>query len=118
MARATYTTKDGATVLMEGTEAEVASLLQRLEMGQEPKAVPAPQAPARKQGRATPMALLTELIDGGYFSQPRELGAVKATLQAQGHFYPATTLSPLMLRLVRRRELRRIKDNKHWLYVR
>jgi hypothetical protein len=28
-----------------------------------------------------------------------------------------TTLSPLMLRLVRKRELRRIKGKKRWLYV-
>jgi hypothetical protein len=39
-------------------------------------------------------------------------------LEEQGQFYPVTSLSPTVLRLVRKRELRRIKDKKRWLYVR
>jgi len=61
--------------------------------------------------------LVSELIDGGFFKKPKELSAIKIALQEQGHFYPITTLSGVLLRLVRKRDLRRIKDKKRWLYV-
>jgi hypothetical protein len=63
------------------------------------------------------MGLLSELIAEGFFGQPRELGVVRLALKEKGHFYPVTTLSPLMLRLVRRKELRRIKEKNRWTYV-
>jgi hypothetical protein len=61
--------------------------------------------------------LIAELIDGGFFKKPKELSAIRNALQEHGHHYPLTTLSPVMLRLVRRRELRRLKDKKRWVYV-
>jgi hypothetical protein len=103
---------------VEGTEDEVASLVQRLDSGDDLKWGVGVQPPARRQRKTTPMALLMELVDRGFFSKPKELGSVRTALEEEGHFYPATTLSPLLLRLVRRRELRRIKDKSHWLYVR
>ncbi len=92
-------------------------LLSRLE-GQVNGAPASKAARSDGGGRPTPGGLLSELIDEGYFSQPKELGAIRIALQEKGHFYPVTTLSPLMLRLVRKKELRRIKDKKHWTYVR
>jgi hypothetical protein len=61
--------------------------------------------------------LVSQLIDGGFFKKPKELGAIKTALEEQGHYYPVTTLSPAVLRLVRKKQLRRIKDKKRWLYV-
>lgn len=120
MVKATIITKSGTKVTFEGTDAEVGSLVAKFEQPNVPS--------ARRKSRATPQArksnakptligLVGELIDGGFFRKPKELGAVRLALEEQGHFYPVTTLSPLMLRLVRRKELRRIKDKKRWLYV-
>jgi hypothetical protein len=62
--------------------------------------------------------LISEMMAAGFFKQPKHLGAVKAELEQNGQFYPLTTLSPTMLRLVRSRQLRRIKDNRgRWSYV-
>lgn len=113
MPKAVMTTKDGATVTIEGSPEEVAVLLARLNGGKASERTPAKSA----QVKATPMGLLTELIAEGFFSEPKELGAVRLSLKEKGHFYPVTTLSPLMLRLVRRKDLRRIKDKKRWTYV-
>ncbi len=63
------------------------------------------------------MSLIADLIDGGFFKKPKELSAIKLALEEQGHYYPATSLSPNLLRLVRKRDLRRIKDKKRWQYV-
>jgi hypothetical protein len=61
--------------------------------------------------------LIASLIDGGFFKKPKDLAAIKVSLEESGHYYPVTTLSPTMLRFVRSRQLRRIKEDKKWLYT-
>jgi hypothetical protein len=123
MPKATYNTLSGATVIVEGSENEVAAVLRLLESDTGNLApvtshhLAAPKQERGKQGRSTPMGLLADLIASGFFGQPRELGAVRSALEQAGHFYPTTTLSPIMLRLVRRRELRRLKEKNRWVYV-
>jgi hypothetical protein len=118
MAKAHITTKSGTQVTIEGTPTEVAALVDqlggRLSSGSKVKATTSKRKSRTKAG---PINLLSELIDGGFFKKPKELSAVKIALEEQGHFYPVTSLSPAVLRLVRKRELRRIKDKKRWLYV-
>jgi hypothetical protein len=57
------------------------------------------------------------LIADDFFKKPKELGEIKKALEEQGHFYPRTSLSPMLIRLVRKKELRRLKDGKRWTYV-
>jgi hypothetical protein len=119
MATASVTLPGGAKVVIEGTQAEVADLLAKLQSGP----LPAPQRSERSSTKASvkregPMRLILDLIDADFFKIPQELGAVRIALEAQGQFYPTTSLSPLMLRLVRGRQLRRIKSHKRWTYVR
>ena len=120
MAKATLTTKEGLKITVEGTPEEVAVLVQKLECGGT-SGKKASAAPARTKRATTakpgPADLVAELIDGGFFKTPRELGAIRLALQEQGHYYPVTTLSPVLLRFVRSRRIRRIKDKKHWQYV-
>jgi len=120
MAKATLTTKEGLNITVEGTPEEVAALVQRLEGGGA-SGKKASTAPARTKRATTeksgPADLIAELIDGGFFKTPQELGAIRLALQEQGHYYPVTTLSPVLLRFVRSRRIRRIKDKKRWQYV-
>lgn len=119
MPTASITLRSGAKVVIEGTQTEVVELVARFQGGLLPEAA-APERPAvrARTKPAGPISLIGDLIDADFFSAPRELGAVKSALEAQGHFYPTTSLSPLMLRLVRGKQLRRIKTNKRWTYVR
>lgn len=118
MAKAHITTRDGLKVTIEGTTQEVAALVSQMKSGisKEPAMIKA-SSKHRSRPKATPVNLISELIDGGFFKKPKELGAIKIALEEQGHYYPVTSLSPAMLRLVRKRQLRRIKDKKRWLYV-
>jgi hypothetical protein len=116
VAKAQIKTKKGATITIEGTPSEVAILVRQLHY--EP--VGSSGEPSDRGGskqRATPFNLISTLIDGGFFKKPKDLAAVKVALEELGHFYPVTTLSPALLRLVRKRELRRLKENKRWLYT-
>ncbi len=120
MAKAHITTREGTKITIEGTPDEVAVVAAKLGGG--PTGV-VPTSERKKTGRhkekvnVTPLNLISSLIDGGFFRKPKDLAAVKVSLEEMGHFYPVTTLSPTLLRLVRRRQLRRIKDQKRWLYT-
>lgn len=118
MPKAIITTGGGAVVTVEGSEDEVVALVRRLEVYHQPPTNALVLPAVRKQAKTTPMGLLMEMVERGFFNKPMELGSVKQALEEEGHFYPTTTLSPLLLRLVRRRELRRVKDKKRWAYVR
>jgi len=119
MTKTNIITKDGTKIVIEGSPQEVAALVNQLKIGIH-------TAKTRNTGRAekyksrpkaTPINLIAELIDGGFFKKPKELSAIRLALEEQGHYYPVTSLSPALLRLVRKRYLRRIKDKKRWLYV-
>ena len=123
MAKANITTTQGTKITIEGDPQEVAAVIKRLESDYVART--AGSKVSKKSGtpkatrsrRETPISLVSSLIDGGFFKKPKDLGAVKTALEELGHFYPVTTLSPALLRLVRKRELRRIKDKKRWLYT-
>src|SRR5882724_1358384 len=122
MAKAQLTTKLGTKVTIEGTSDEVANLLARVEGEVLPSRARASAVHDAKPSRAkkilaSPANLVSEFVETGFFSTPKEQNAIRLALKEQGHFYPATTLSPTLLRLVRKRQLRRIKENKRWVYV-
>ena len=121
MAKANIITKDGTKVTVEGTVQEVTSLVKQLK-GDQLRLIPDNKGSKGKnknpdKARRTPINLIADLIDGGFFKKPRELSAIKHALEEQGYHYPVTSLSPTALRLVRKRQLRRIKEKKRWLYV-
>ncbi len=119
MAKA-HITKGDTKITVEGTPEEVAKVVAQL--GGEaasPRGLLSRKKAAKgsKAQKATPVNLVSSLIDGSFFRKPKDLSAIKVALEEMGHFYPVTTLSPTLLRLVRRRQLRRIKDKKRWLYT-
>jgi hypothetical protein len=117
MPTASITLPNGAKVVIEGSQAEVAELIAKFK-GDSPSKEKGPSPIRAGSKRAGPLRLIVDLVDTDFFNSPQELGAVRTALEAQGHFYPTTSLSPLLLRLVRGKQLRRIKTHKRWTYVR
>lgn len=120
MARAQIITKTGTRITIEGDPQEVAAIVRQVQ-GVMPASAgrgrAAPGAVRRSaRQRATPTNLIVSLIDGGFFRKAKDLGAVRIALAEMGHHYPVTTLSPVLLRFVRKRQLRRIKEKNRWLY--
>ena len=116
MAKATIRTPQGLQVRIEGTPAEIMAMVKDLERQSSGQAG-APRRRKAKPGRVLLVDLIASLRDGGFFKKPRDLAGIRAALAEMGHHYPVTTLSPVMLRKVRSKELRRIREQKHWLYV-
>ncbi|MFH1066530.1 MAG: hypothetical protein V1746_01310 [bacterium] len=117
MVKAHISLDNGTKITVVGTPAEVATLTTHFSSGSISSKHARKSAPRKSTAKLGPIDLVSELIDGGFFKKPKELGAIKIALEEQGHYYPVTTLSPSVLRLVRKKQLRRIKDKKRWIYV-
>jgi hypothetical protein len=122
MAEATITLADGIVVSVSGTPDEITAVVSRLQSG----GGATPKSPAQMTGRSRSKAplgraqltrLVQQLTESGFFKQPKDLGAVRAALEEMGHHYPVTTLSPALLRQVRKRNLRRLKQGNRWVYT-
>ena len=117
MAKAQISTPQGIQVRIEGTPAEITAVLHDLERKSAIRKEPARRRRNAKTERASIVDLMDSLIDAGFFKRPRDLASVKGALAEMGHHYPVTTLSPVMLRQVRRKHLRRVREQKRWFYV-
>ena len=119
MAKAQISFPDGTTVKLEGTPDEISGVIYRGRSKPEGKrrtASPKVSEKAASQ-RVQLVDLIANLIDGGFFKKPKDLAAVKGALAELGHHYPVTTLSGAMLRQVRKRNLRRLRQDKRWVYT-
>jgi predicted transcriptional regulator len=45
------------------------------------------------------------------------LSEIQEKLRENGHIYALDSLSPILIRLVRKREIRRVRDGKSWTYT-
>lgn len=52
-----------------------------------------------------------------FFKTKKSLSEVRNELERRGFIYPNTTLSPLLLKLVKRGELGRLSEGGVWVYV-
>lgn len=118
MAKAHIKRPDGTTVTVDGTPAEIAEVLHRVSPASASEKRSARTTMTRStKTRASLPDLLGSLIDGDFFKKPKDLAAIKTKLGELGHVYPVTTLSPAMVRIVRKRLLRRLKQDNRWVYT-
>lgn len=129
MPKANVVLPDGTKVVIDGTADEVASVLQRISGAAEPshgtrvtsakrqRRAASPTVTRDKKKAKGPADYIRELIDEDFFKTKRGLGEVQKKLEEGAHIYPVTHLSPALFRLVKARELRRIKEGGTWKYV-
>lgn len=121
MAKAQITLPDGVAVTISGTPDEISAVVARLQGKPQPRpssgGATEKAKPKRSNRRLQLPDLIANLIDGGFFKKPKDLAAVKHALEEMGHHYPVTSLSGAMLRQVRTRNLRRLKQDKRWMYT-
>jgi hypothetical protein len=115
LTKATVTLPSGTKVVIEGTVDEVEAVLKRYER-------PSKKLSGRlhSKGATTDRKLgdyVIELREAGLFKKPQGLADIRNALQAEGHIVPVTTLSGVMLGLVKARQLRRFREDKTWKYV-
>lgn len=58
-----------------------------------------------------------DLTKSSFFNKPKELKEIIEQLKANAVFYPRTNYPDALLRLVKNKDLRRLKDKNKWKYV-
>ena len=66
---------------------------------------------------ATLTEAITKLKSEGFFKKKRTISDIKNELARKGFHYPSTTLSAVLIHLLRKGELGRLKEDKQWRYV-
>lgn len=123
MTKAKIEMENGTKITIEGTPEDVSTaikLMQELRPYTKKTKVISKDSKEQKiksSGKKGIRDRTRELISDGFFKKQRSLHNVKDELENKGHIYPVTSISPTLIRLVRTRELRRLKDNKKWTYV-
>jgi hypothetical protein len=120
MMKAELVFSNGTQVKIEGTLEDVERLLKnygdpetgRTQTATQPKGTGNP--PSEKSG---PQQLVKALIDDGFFREKRRLADVNVRLEEQGHYYSIQTIAVNLLRLTKKKMLRRLRDDKGWIYV-
>lgn len=130
MPKANVVLADGTKVTIDGAAEEVAALLQRMVGGtsQPPRGLSSKGGKRRRRTSTLkggspkakakgPAGYIRQLVEDDFFKTKRGLGDVQKKLEEGAHIYPVTHLSPVLFRLVRARELRRLKEAGTWKYV-
>ncbi len=121
MAKATIKSETGAVITVEGSEAEVAAILGAYEttatVGKAKGEVirRTRENKARKK-RVSAADVIDELKESGFFDKPKSLSEISGALEERAIMYPMTSLSGVVLGLVKRRALRRKKIEGKWAY--
>lgn len=121
MAKATIKSGSGAVITVEGSEEEVSKIISAYEkssvVGQAKQAIARSKVKKRDAKKRDSAAdLIVGLREAGFFNKPKGLSDVSAELEEKGFLYPTTTLSGIVLGLVKRKELRRKKVEGRWVY--
>ncbi|MBS1983291.1 MAG: hypothetical protein JST16_03890 [Bdellovibrionales bacterium] len=120
MAKATITLQNGLSVILEGSPKEISEFLEKygdIEAAQPRNSKTTRMQAADKTRKDGPTEYILRLKADKFFSERRSLSDIRNALEVGGHIYPITTLSPVLVRLVRRRDLRRLKGERGWVYV-
>jgi hypothetical protein len=121
VAKATIKSTTGAVITVEGSEEEVSKILSAYEkssvVGQAKQAIARNKTAKREDKKREGAAdLVVGLREGGFFDKAKGLGEIGAELEEAGFLYPTTTLSGVVLGLVKKKELRRKKVDGRWVY--
>ena len=121
MAKAIIKSKTGAVITIEGNQSEISSILATYErtsvLDDAKKALARTRtAKTSEKKREGASDLIVELREAGFFEKPKALGEIAQALEEKGYLYPVTSLSGVVLGLVKKRELRRKKNEGKWVY--
>lgn len=117
MAKAYIETPGGVRVRLEGSSAEIAAVLKEVSGTEKSESTRRQPKTRAKGGRVTVPALLAELRAEGFFKKAKGLADIRKRLAEMGHSYPSTALSGPLREEVRKRKLRRFKEDGKYVYA-
>lgn len=74
--------------------------------------------PSQSSGEYKGLAgAIIDLVNESFFDKPKDLSEISDKLKANAIFYPKTSYPESLLRLIRNKKLRRLKEKNKWKYV-
>jgi len=116
MVHAEIVLKDGTKMILDGSPEEIIKIKEDMEKKFKKENL-AKDTKKRISSKDGPIARVAELVETDFFNEKRTLGDIKKKLEEKAIFYDVTSLSPSLLRLVKKGYVRRIKENGGWRYV-
>jgi hypothetical protein len=121
MAKATIKSSTGAVITIEGSEEEVSRIISSYEKSsvvvQAKRVISRTKAVKREEKKRKGAGdLVVDLREEGFFDKAKALGEINDALEEKGFLCPTTTLSGVVLGLVKKKQLRRKKVEGRWVY--
>jgi len=121
MPKATIKSKSGAVITVEGTEKEVADILSTFErtavVGHVKELITKDKAVKKEEKkRSAASDHIVRMQEEGFFDKPKGLAEIESALEEKGYLYPVTTLSGVMLGLIKKKLFSRKKLEGRWVY--
>jgi len=124
MPKATIRTRSGTEIIVESDKETINDIVATIQRREEMRDRFRQEFKKRRsemvRGKQKPLSatdMILRLKHEGYFKKKRSLGDIQKELEKHGYIYPQTTLSAVILRLLRKGELGRVRDEKQWRYV-
>ena len=124
MPKATIRTKSGTEIIIESDKETINEIVTTIQRREEMRDRFREEFQKRRNevvhGKQKPLSatdMILRLKHKGYFKEKRALGEIQRELEKHGYIYPQSTLSAVILRLLRKGELGRVRDEKQWRYV-
>ena len=106
---------------LEGTPEEIQkgmlSFTAQMEKFQKIQPSIKPNTPKSKSFAGSQIERIESLINDGFLDQPKRLSEIKHKLEELGYHYRVTSISPILLFLLRQRKIRRVGIKRKYQYV-
>jgi len=73
--------------------------------------------PKKRTSKIGPLGRIRILVGENFFNEKRNLEEVRKILEERAIFYKTSDITPSLIRLVKKGELRRLKEDGQWRYV-
>jgi len=122
MTKAEINLPNGTKITVDGTPEEIIRIQQafsdspdstsKKKQGYRDKGIP-----KKKPSKVGPLGRIRTLITEDYFKEKRTMEDVRKSLEERAIFYKHSDIAPSLIRLVKKGELRRLKEEGQWIYV-
>lgn len=119
MAKANIETPNGTKIIIDGKEEEIAKIINAISTN-ESYSQRHNSRNIKKTKMKSKMGLtdyIRELKEEGFLDQPKDLIEIKNELASKAHIYPVTSIHPTLIRLIKKGEVGRLKQDSKWVYV-
>jgi hypothetical protein len=121
MAKADIILPNGTRINIDGTPEEIIKIKESLTNEEsiqgKRKNVVKKNNSKKKLSKNGPLIRIRGLIEKDFFKEKRTIENVRKMLEEMAIFYKVSDISPSLIRLVKKGELRRIKEEGQWRYV-